>query len=300
MHIATAETLTSDCKTFKTLWPKFAERYIACFNDMTSRSPGPTTIASISKLRPDQPGGYILPFNPNGVGCGAAMRAACIGLRFPKPDQLLQLIAVGIESGRMTHNHPTGFLGSVVAALFTSYALQGIPIVAWGRKMLTTVPKLAMEYIEKTGRDVPEIKDNFSYFFKIWSGYLIKRKIAEDSQLIPEFPKNYDIEERDSFYTWLSIRGWGGSSGHDAPLIAYDALLSALYTDFTQRWNEVLKRGALHGGDSDSTGSIAGAWYGALFGFSNVNPLHFKDLEYRDRLENLGIRLLQISSQNYI
>jgi len=98
----------------------------------------------------------------------------------------------------------------------------------------------------------------------------------------------------------LSIRGWGGSSGHDSTIIAYDALLSALYSDFEHRWDEILKRGALHGGDSDSTGAIAGAWYGALFGFSTVNPLHYKDLEYKDRLESLGLKLLQVSPQSYI
>ena len=26
----------------------------------------------------------------------------------------------------------------------------------------------------------------------------------------------------------------------------------------------------LHGGDSDSTGTIVGAWYGALYGFEQV------------------------------
>ena len=43
-----------------------------------------------------------------------------------------------------------------------------------------------------------------------------------------------------------------------------------------------------HGGDSDSTGIIAGACYGAMFGLEGVPANNYEHLEYRDRLEKLA------------
>jgi len=35
-------------------------------------------------------------------------------------------------------------------------------------------------------------------------------------------------------------------------------------------------RGVLHGGDNDSTGAIACAWFGALYGFTGVPECNYK------------------------
>ena len=50
-----------------------------------------------------------------------------------------------------------------------------------------------------------------------------------------------------------------------------------------------------HAGDSDSTGVIAAAWFGAMFGFSNVPERNYSQLEYRERLEDQAVKLYKLS-----
>ena len=35
----------------------------------------------------------------------------------------------------------------------------------------------------------------------------------------------------------------------------------------------------LHGGDNDSTGTIAGAWFGAQYGFNGVPKINYHEIQ---------------------
>lgn len=58
------------------------------------------------------------------------------------------------------------------------------------------------------------------------------------------WPANYGPAERDKVYETFSLSGWPGRSGHDAPMIALDALLGS-----GSDWEELMSRAAFHGGE---------------------------------------------------
>ncbi|GAB0206311.1 ADP-ribosylhydrolase ARH1-like [Grus japonensis] len=81
LHLATAEGLATGLEG-EPLLQELARHYVAAMGDMEGRKPGPTSILGTSQLRPGEPGGYRIPFNPTGTSCGAAMRSLAIGFRY--------------------------------------------------------------------------------------------------------------------------------------------------------------------------------------------------------------------------
>ncbi|XP_067895944.1 inactive ADP-ribosyltransferase arh2 isoform X2 [Heterodontus francisci] len=265
--------------------------YVEIVEKIYKRRPDPATVEGCTQLKPDNYAlGWHTPFNMKGSGFGAATKAMCIGMRYWQPEKLDNLVQVSIECGRMTHNHPTGFLGSLCTALFASYAVQRKPVVEWGREMLKVVG-LAETYCRKTIRHMSEYQENWFYFGTKWQLYLEERGIAQEGQNTPIFPINYDAAKRDQVYKEWSSEGVGGRRGHDAPMIAYDALLSA-----GSDWTELCNHAMFHGGECGATGSIAGCLYGLLFGMTNIPKGLYQNLEFRERLEELAEELYKAAN----
>jgi ADP-ribosylarginine hydrolase len=271
--------------------------YIDCFDDMGGRAPGGTCgggVRLLSRLGRDW---RKVPYSSFGGGCGASMRSAGIGLLYHGAKWRDQLIAISIESGRLTHNHPTGFLGAMVASAFTALALEGVPTVQWGTILLKELLPRSRQYLQQCGRDWNEIERDMKRFEEQWTEYLTIRGLLNVDETnaattVAKFPEDYGVAERDEFYNKWSFRGWAGASGDDSVIIAYDALLGA-----GDDWENLMERGALHAGDSDSTATIAGAWWGGLYGFHNVPTKNTAKLEKKEELEGLANSLHDIRSK---
>ncbi|KAH3743918.1 protein ADP-ribosylarginine hydrolase [Pelomyxa schiedti] len=266
-----------------------ASEYWDSFDDMDGRAPGNTCAMGVETMGAGGLNWRNVNFRAESGGCGAAMRSMPIGLYFARPDQINDLVMFSIESGRMTHHSGTGYLGSLASALFVSYALQGVPLYEWGWRLLEVVEENAKAYIRLANREVERNLTSFDYFIRKWTEYLRWRKITKGATGA-SFPLVWGIPQREAFIKWVSFDGWGGSSGHDAPLISYDALLWS-----GNSWEKLCHSAILHGGDNDSTGCIAGAIFGALYGFQGVPPTNYKNLEYHTRLESLGNKLYELT-----
>ncbi|XP_067260951.1 inactive ADP-ribosyltransferase arh2 isoform X1 [Chanodichthys erythropterus] len=290
MHMTTAEGLITDYWCLEDLYRELVRLYVEAMVSLQGRAPEPSTVEGCANLKPHN---FLLawhtPFNEKGSGHGAATKAMCVGMRYWQPERLDNLVEVSIETGRMTHNHPIGFLGSLCTALFASYAIQGKPLQTWGRDLLTVIPK-AEEYCRKTIRHMAEYQEKWFYFEAKWQFYLEERGI-EDGESKAMFPEPYDAEETDKMYKRWSSEGCPGRRGHDAPMIAYDALLAA-----GSSWEELCKRAMFHGGESSATGLIAGCLFGLLYGISPVPAGLYQDLDKRDKLEDLGGRLYRAAA----
>ena len=295
MHMKTAISLLDNFKSINSLGKILKKNYIDAYNQFLDegvelRYPGKTLMINIGKLKNglewDQ-----MDYDFNYGGSGASMRTSCIGLAYHSSTDFENLMRIAIESSRITHNSATGFLGGFTSALFTSYAIQGIDIKKWPFKLVELFDNQTINmYIRNVGRDVGNYFEDFHVFIKKWKRYLddkfddngepVFRRSSRDLRARTEYySRTYgDEREPDKFFP--------GSGGDDSTIISYDCLLDA-----GKNWEKLVFYSMLHGGDTDTTGCIAGSWYGALYGFSDVPKHLLENIEMYNQIKQLGIDL---------
>jgi len=234
-----------------------------------------------------------MPYDFFAGGSGASMRTSCIGLAYNGTTNRGKLVSTAIETSRITHNSAIGYLGGLTSALFTAYAIENISIEKWPFLLMDLFNYGTInQYINYTKRDVPQFSKDSHVFIKKWSKYTDDKFDESGKPIMRRTNKNL-VHRTKYYHDNFSFEHrpevtFPGSGGDDSVIIAYDCLLDA-----GKSWEKLVVYSMLHGGDTDTTGCIAGSWYGALYGFGDV-PMHrIEKIENKLEIEELGIKIFE-------
>jgi ADP-ribosyl-[dinitrogen reductase] hydrolase len=213
------------------------------------RAPG---IACLSSLQSQISTGTIptIKTPPNdSKGCGAVMRSAPIGLAAGSRDLAF---SVGRDAGVITHGHPSGYLS---AACLASLVFD----VSRGMRLDDALDHACVALEAEVGHE------------EMWRAIGAARALAKRGKPSPQAVESLG----------------GGWTGEEALAIG---LLCALTAEGSSPEGvaDALWRSVAHGGDSDSTGSIAGNLLGAMYGVENLPPAWVQAVELQDIIERLS------------
>lgn len=302
LHMAIIEGLLTDFSNVNKLGLSLKEIFINSLPTLLEkkdgkvgmkRRPGESTIRSIMRMK-DGGNWDDLPYSFSMGGSGAAMRSSCIGLAYYGEKNRGLLTQISIETSRMTHNSVIGYLGGWVAALFTAFAMEDVPIKKWPEKMVNYLLGTEMEkYINTSGRGLKNYMEDVHVFIDKWKRY-IDDKFDKDGNIVKRRTTR-NVQWRSRYYcnTFSTVYNkinkgdcstvFVGGAGDDSCIIAYDSLL-----DSGGNWEMLCVYGMMHGGDTDTTGCIAASWYGVLYGLDRVPKNFLEHLESKDKLMELG------------
>lgn len=249
------------------------------------RGSGMSTLKSLDLLSKNKKNKY----NKSMGGNGAAMRTAYIGLKYYKTSDLDKLIEESISSSRLTHNHTLGFLGGFVTAYFCSLALRNINPFEWSKMLITIIPNI--DKYMKTTDIYNEYQEDKKQFWSLWY------KFNEEKINHYEFKSSDFLFSADRYNSLVSYEpaitkekfdfSKFGASGIGSTIFSYDALLMSYNFKLKKfNFNNLVYYSTLHFGDNDSTGIIAGNWYGAYLGFNNFDKNKINMLEFKSKLIN--------------
>ena len=245
------------------------------------RFPGKTTNKYIQKFTEKEDGRHFS-YDPMTGGNGAAMRNLCIGLAFYKENQIADLINVSIQTSKMTHNSPFGYLAGLTSAYFVSLAIREINISKWPGMLIDLLESDQIKKLINT-KSSGELSDYIEYI-RYWKKY-IDTRFVEDKPIKTRSTSNMIFRIRYYYENFVkdSRADFIGGSGFCAMIMAYDALL-----DCDGKWEKLIFYSILHPGDSDTVGAIAGGLYGAIYGFGDVPEKMLCCIEKKDSIVDMG------------
>jgi ADP-ribosylarginine hydrolase len=283
--IATTESIINKPTT-----PLYKDEYLKVLPllEKEKRYSGATTIESLNLLKRKQ----IISSNKNMGGNGAAMRTGPIGIKWHDNEE--KIIEESIKASVLTHNYYIGYLGGVVSALFSAYAINNIEPKLWIDKLLKLYNNKTLHKYFPKEHDII-LLDNYINYWKRYKEF--KKDIKTSSNYIPnnkhlnflmsfnpsnkiqEYVKNNELLVNKSDVIWNSL----GITGIDCCIYAYDCLLNS-FINGKYCWENFMINVAIHIGDNDTTGCIGGFWFGLLLGYNNIDKTKMKQLEFYDKL----------------
>ena len=298
LYMATLETLVSmnlekvDKININTFGEKLRLAYLAAKPLIANRHPGQITSDSLEIQ--ENIVWNKLPYNSMAKGNGSVMRSGSIGIFFPGKHNRSTLVALAIESSRITHNSTIANLGSIATALFTAYALERVPVNFWPSKFLKLLQSnLIDSYMELAHPTEYSlyIRDKV-VFIGQWEKYVRLRFSGTSVRTDQKWMKNPVLRYKYLVENFSKSCDIPGSCADDSVIMAYDALLEA-----GNVFEKAVVYSILHPGDSDTIGSMTLSWYGALYNDARNQLLwgdRFDELEFADRLATIGESMVEV------
>lgn len=250
------------------LMAAMSEEFVAwVVSPANDRAPGGTCLTGCYALQRG------VPWREAGVkgskGCGAAMRAAPVGLYFL--DDPAALVRVSAAQSALTHAHPTGVASGVAAAAAVAWAARGGDPSGLVEAVRDAVLRIDATLLVDVGCDARLV------------AALGVREMLEALDRTEAMRK---VEHEDV----CALLG-GAWVGEEAVACALWCVLKG-GDDFAS----VVLRGANSGGDSDSIACIAGSIAGAALGPESIPVVWRKEVESPWLLEGLAEALCRATT----
>jgi ADP-ribosylarginine hydrolase len=287
----------------------YIKSYLKYYEDLkdSDRLSGNTTLKSLEILRLNKKLSAIV-YDKNSGGNGCAIRTAPIGLKYYNDIDKLTMEA--LIASLATHNYPLGYMGGIITAIFTSFAVKNINPFQWIDILLKMnseqffINLVKKYYMSKDGipSNFSDIYSDINEYFIFWKKYKENRVDKMKYRNLPIFitysSKIIDLCNY-SNVNYNKIKSWGqlGGSGLEAVIIAYDNLLLSVIPDKNMNvdteskivsfdWKVFIHNNIFFFGDNDSISAISGSWYGAYCGIDKFPIEQIKTLEfYKDLKE---------------
>ena len=260
------------------------------------RKSGLGTLNSLEKLRVNR-SIKAIEYNSNLGGNGCAIRTGPIGLLYH--DDIDKVCEEALIASLTTHHYPLGYLGGIVSALFTYFAINDINPFLWSLRL---VEMYETKYFHKIIAKYSEVNNKIDDYFIYWKKYNELRLSKMEYRNLPIFlnpiDKINDYLQYSSVQYLTKSKGYDrlGGSGLEGPIIAYDNFLLSAIPDNKMKiniknpifdWNTFIYNNIFFFGDNDSISAISGFWFGAYNGLDKCPIDKVEKLEFFSELNNL-------------